>query len=174
MSELPLVYMSTESALKHAAVSRGMERAGFPVRVDGKKVDSGVSEQPMSMDETYQGALNRQNNIRALGVTASYLITIESGLHKVHDAHGIYGCTVILVEPAGQELRAGFDIDIEYPQAWLDKVPSEYADMGVLMQQEYGATEKDPTIQLTGGRITRQATIEQAVYRLMTQLAERA
>lgn len=60
MTELPLVYMSTESALKHAAVTSAFERVGIPVRVDGKKVDSGVNEQPMTMEETYEGAKNRQ------------------------------------------------------------------------------------------------------------------
>lgn len=172
MGELPLVYMSTESALKHAAVAHAMERAGIPVRVEGKKVDSGVNEQPMSIDETYEGAKNRQDSLRKLGVVADYLITVESGLHKVHEAHGTYGCTVVIIEPSGDRPHVGFDLDVEYPQDWLDKVPSLYVDMGALVQGEYGATEKDPTVYLTNGRLTRRDLIEHAIYNVVTQLAE--
>ncbi len=171
MSELPLVYMSTESALKHEAVARAMERAGIPVRVDGKKVDSGVNEQPMTLEETYAGAMNRQENLRKLGVKADYLVTVESGLHKVHDAHGVYGCTVVIIEPAGSEPLVGFDLDIEFPQDWLDKVPSQYADMGVLVQEEYGAPEKDPTTYITHGKMTRRDVIEHATYNVAVQLS---
>ena len=172
MDSYPLVYMSTESALKHAAVARAMERAGIPVRVEGKKVDSGVNEQPMTLEETYEGARNRQDNLRQLGVVADYLVTVESGLHKVHEAHGTYGCTVVVVEPTGDAPRIGFDLDVEFPQEWLDKVPSVYADMGVLVQEEYGATEKDPITHLTNGKLTRRDVIEHAIYNVATQLQE--
>ena len=170
MSELPLAFMSTESALKHAAVARAMERAGIPVRVEGKKVDSGVNEQPMSLDETYEGASNRQDNLRKLGVVADYLITVESGLHRAHAAHGTYGCTVVIVEPSGGEPRVGFDLDVEFPQDWLDKVPLKYADMGVLVQEMYGAAEKDPLLYLTNGKISRRDVIEHAVSNVAVQL----
>lgn len=172
MAQLPLVYMSTESALKHEAVASAMERAGIAVRVEGKKVDSGVNEQPATMDETYEGAKNRQDNLRKLGVNADYLITVESGLHKVHEAHAAYGCTVVIVEPVGKKPRVGFDLDVEFPQEWLDKVPSVYADMGILVQEEYGAAEKDPLTFLTGGKLKRRDAIEHATYNAAVQLRE--
>ena len=162
--------MSTESALKHAAVTHAMERAGLPVRVEGKKVDSGVNEQPMTLEETYEGARTRHDNLRNLGVVADYLITVESGLHQVHEAHGTYGCTVVIVEREGEEPRVGFDVDIEYPQEWIDQVPSSYADIGVLVQEEYGATEKDPTVYLTDGKLCRRDVIEHAIYKVAVQL----
>lgn len=172
MTELPLAYMSTESALKHDAVASAMERAGIPVRVDGKKVDSGVSEQPMTLEETYEGAKNRQAHLRKLGVAADYLVTVESGLHRVHEAHGVYGCTVVIVEPTGGEPRIGFDLDVEFPQAWLNEVPSGYADMGVLVQEKYGATEKDPITYITNGKMTRRDVIEHAIYTVAIQREE--
>lgn len=171
-AETRTVHMSTESALKHAAVAAAMERVGIPVEVTGTKVDSGVNEQPATMDETYEGARNRQANLRALGVAADYLITVESGLHQVHEAHGTYGTTVVIVEPAGEEPRVGFHLDLAFPQDWLDKVPSVYADMGVLVQEEYGAAEKDPLTYLSGGKITRQDVVEQAVFNVVVQLPE--
>jgi non-canonical (house-cleaning) NTP pyrophosphatase len=164
MSELPLVFMSTESALKHRAIAAVMERVGIPVRVEGKKLESGVEEQPLSMDETYLGAKNRHEALQKLGVEADYLATVESGLHRVHKDLGAYGCVAVIIEKVGEEAHTGFSLDIEYPKEVLDLVPSVYPDVGVWAQQTQGAIEKDPYQALTGGRLTRQDTIEVAAY----------
>lgn len=170
IASLPLLYMSTESMIKHTAVARAMRRAGVPVRVEGKKVDSGVNEQPMSIDETYEGAMNRHANLKKLGVNAMYYATVESGQHPAHANHSLFGCNVVVLEKAGHDLKVGIDLDLEFPQEMLDKVPSQYPDLGVLVQQEYGATSKDPFPFFTGGRMTRQWTIEGAMYKLAVQL----
>lgn len=170
VATLPRVYMSTESQLKHAAVSRAFRRAGASVVVDGKKVDSGVPEQPMSIEETYEGAMNRQKSLLALGERADYYVTVESGFHLAHKDHSAFGCTVVIVEPIGSSARVGIDLDVEYPQEWLDKVPSIHPDLGVLVQQEYGAREKDPTQFITNGKITRRNVIESAIYRVVSQI----
>jgi len=171
MSELPLVYMSTESTLKQEAVRGAFEKAGLSVTVAGRKVDSGVNEQPYDMDETCAGALNRHENLRDLELDADYFITVESGLHKVHDSYGTYGCTVVVVEPVGQPKKVGFSLDVEFPQSWLDEVPSIYADMGVLVQKKFGAVEKDPITFLTNGMITRKDVVEQAIFNVVSQIA---
>lgn len=174
VASLPLVYMSTESALKQGAISRAMRRAGIPVRVDGKKVDSGVNEQPMTIDETYSGAFNRHKNLKGLGVEADYYVTVESGLHPVHKDYGHYGCQALIFEPTDKKVRLGIDFDLEFPKEMLAKVPSEYADIGVLVQEEYGAASKDPYPYLTNGKITRQAILENAFYNLVVQEGEPA
>lgn len=170
MVERPLVYMSTESELKHAAVASAMERVGIAVRVDGKKVASGVDEQPMTMDETYQGAMNRHRALRALGAVADYYITVESGMDQPHETAGTYGCNVVVVEPADGEQHVGFALDVEFPREVLDKVPSEYADFGTWAKEVHGAAEKDPYPYLTNGRLTRRETIENAVYTVALRL----
>lgn len=170
LATLPLVYMSTESALKHLAVARGFRRAGLPVRVDGKKVNSGVAEQPMTIEETYDGAMNRQAALLKLGVAADYYVTIESGQHPVHSNHSLYGCTVAVVEPRGQEARVDISLDVEFPQEWIDKIPASYPDIGVLVQQEFGVKEKDPNSIITGGKLSRLKVVEAATYKTIAQL----
>lgn len=172
-AEAPLVFMSTTSSLKHTALATAMERAGMMVRVDGAKVESRVNEQPMTFDETYEGAMNRHRALKELGIAAAYYATVESGLHQVHKDQGVYGCSVVIVEPADGEARVGFALDVEFPQVMLDKVPAVYPDLGVLVQQEYDATEKDPFPYFTNGRLTRQETIENAVYNVAIQLERR-
>lgn len=170
VASLPLVYMSTESALKHASVGRAMRKAGISVRVAGTKVDSGVAEQPMSVEETYDGAMNRHRALLGLGQTADYYATVESGQHQIHNNHSKFGCTVVIVESAGRAVRAGIDLDVEFPQEWLDKIPSVYPDLGALVQEEFGAAEKDPITYITGGRLTRRNVIENATYNVVAQL----
>lgn len=170
IASLPLLYMSTESKLKHAAASRAMRQVGVAVRVAGTKVDSGVNEQPLTVEETYEGAMNRHAALKNLGVSAAYFATIESGQHPIHKDHSLFGCSVIVLEKAEGNMRVGIDLDIEFPQEMLDKVPSVYPDLGMLVQQEYGAAEKDPFPYFTGGRLTRRKVLEKAFHKVAVQL----
>lgn len=170
VNSLPLVFMSTESELKHLAVSRAFRRARMPVRMDGKKVPSGVSESPSSIDETYDGAMHRHGQLRAHAPDADYYATIESGNHKIHERHNNFSSSVVVIEPNGSAERVGISIGVEFPAEMLAKVPSQYPDLGVLVQQEYGATSKDPMPYFTNGRLTRQQLLENAFYNVIVQL----
>jgi non-canonical (house-cleaning) NTP pyrophosphatase len=174
MSQRARVYMSTESALKHAAVARALERVGILVDVDGKKLDSGVNEQPLSIDETYLGAKNRHEALRKLNVDAEYLATVESGMTRVQPELGLYGCVAVILERVGGKQYAGFSIDIEFPNEIFDVVPSVYADVGVWAQEVHGTKEKDPYPYLTGGRLTRRDTVEAAAFNAALRLDREA
>lgn len=168
MSERPLVYMSTESALKHRAVAAAMAQQGIEVEVQGKKLESGVPEQPYSLDESLEGAKNRQEALRQLGVRADFLVTVESGLHPVGE--GVYGCVAVLIERPGKPVHTGLTIDLQYPREVLDVVPSQYPDVGTWAMEVKGAAEKDPYTIFSGGRRTRQDTIEDAARNAITSL----
>ena len=131
VATLPVVAMSTTSHPKQLAVSRAMRRFGIPVRVTGKKFDSGVSEQPMTMEETYEGAMNRHKLLLESGEPATYFCTVESGFDPVHRDHGLFGCSAILFNKKDESIEVGFEIDLEFPQEIFDEVPSKYADVGV-------------------------------------------
>jgi non-canonical (house-cleaning) NTP pyrophosphatase len=164
--------MSTESALKHDAVAHALKRAGIVATVDGKKLDSGVSEQPLSIDETYLGAKNRHDALRSLNMETEYLATVESGLCRIQKDLGMYGCVVVIIERTGDKPYVGFSIDIEYPSDVLDMVPSVYADVGIWAQEAHGAKEKDPYLYLTGGMLSRRDTIETAAFNAAVQLKQ--
>lgn len=171
-TELPLVLMSTESRLKHEAVTSAMGRAGIAVRVEGQKVPSGVNEQPMTMDETYFGAFNRHQALKALGRVADYYITVESGLDTPHEGLGTYGSDVVIIEAAGARPHVGFALDVEFPPEILAMVPAVYPDFGAWVQTVHGATEKDPFPYITNGKLRRIDTIEPAVYNVAIQLEQ--
>lgn len=171
MQTLPILAVSSESPVKHTALSRGMRRAGIRTRIVGVKVTSGVNEQPVSIEESYEGAITRHANLKQATIDdASYLATIESGYHDVHKDHNAFGCSAIVIEKVGGEQKIGVDLDIEFPRSMTDRIPHEYPDIGVLVQQEYGSKLKDPYPYFTGGKLTRARVLENAVYNLAIQL----
>lgn len=173
IKQLPILAVSSESPVKHLALSRGLRRAGIRTHIVGLKVESGVNEQPMSIEESYEGAINRHTSLKTSPsvVDATYLATIESGYHSVHADHNAFGCSAIIIERVGGEQKIGVDLDIEFPRAMTDRIPSDYPDIGILVQQEYGSKLKDPYPYFTGGKLTRAKILENAVYSLAVQLA---
>lgn len=69
--------------------------------VRGVTVPSGVSEQPMDIDEMYKGALNRAKNALKKTKGAEYGVGIEGGLHK-HSFGWFEHSIVVIVNTEGQ------------------------------------------------------------------------
>jgi inosine/xanthosine triphosphatase len=70
------------------------------VETIGVSVDSGVSEQPMSTDEMYQGALNRARGALKKVKGASYGVGVEGGIHKYSYGH-FENQMVVIVDKKG-------------------------------------------------------------------------
>lgn len=171
-ASLPRMYVSSKSPVKLTALSRAMRRAGNPVLPIGHKTTSGVNEQPLSVDETLRGAMNRQAELRSLvgAQEGEYLATIESGNDTIHAELGFRGLSIVMIEQVGGKSEMGLDVDIEFPQEFAKLVPSEYPDFGVLMQQKFGTELKDPYPYITKGKLTRTELLEEAAYRVAVQL----
>lgn len=172
MSEMLNAYVSSESPVKHDAIKRAFARIGLQVETIGFAVESDVAAQPLSIEETHTGAQNRHEKLRRLvGEKAGYLVTNESGVVKPFTGANWKGCEVVIIErqPDGLNM-VGIDLGVEYPQEMMDKVPSEYSDLGILLQVEHGFAEKDPPSYLTGGKISRADLIEQALFKVLAQM----
>lgn len=167
-------YISSKSPVKHAAVETSFAKLGNQVETVAMPMESDVNEQPMSIDETYEGALNRHAKlVDAIGdkASGSYLITVESGIATLRPEHNYFGVDVVVVEKDG-ERKVGIDVDVEFPRHLTDRVPSEYPDVGELVKAEYGAETKDPYPYFTNGKITRQSLIEHALGNVLVQFDE--
>ncbi len=70
------------------------------VKVVGVAVKSGVSEQPMTDDEMYQGALTRAKKALHAVKGASYGVGIEGGLHK-HSYGWFEKSTIVIIDKKG-------------------------------------------------------------------------
>lgn len=169
---LPRMHVSSKSPVKLQALSAAMRRAGRPVVPVGYKTQSGVNEQPMTIEETLQGATNRHAHLHTFveAGAGDYFATIESGNQAFTAALGFRGLSVTIIEQQGYAPQHGLDVDIEFPAEFAALVPSQYPDYGVLMQQKFGSELKDPYPYLTGGKLTRAELLEEAAYRVATQL----
>jgi len=63
--------------------------------IEGLSVESGVSDQPMSEEETLKGATNRVNNVSNLSPEADYWVGIEGGSKVVGEGMETFAWVVI-------------------------------------------------------------------------------
>lgn len=173
--ELPKTFVSSKSPIKLLAVSRGMRRAGIRTQVLPRPTQSNVNEQPQSIEETYEGAENRHDSLarETADDKPAYLATVESGNHIAHPKHNAFASTVVVLEKVGVERKTGISLELEFPKVMTDKVPSQYPDLGVLVQEEYGSALKDPFPYFTNGKISRLQLVENAVFGIAVQLPQK-
>ena len=154
---LPKTYVSSESPIKLTAVMYGLRELGFITTVEGYKTKSGVVEQPMSIEEAYNGAKNRLADLKnqVKHKPYAFLASLESGLIKLHKDHDFFGFTVGIVETATGEVHTGITSDMEIPGELTDQVPEPYADLGILVQKKFGSKLKDPYTYITDNKIDR-------------------
>lgn len=168
---LPKTFVSSKSPIKLLAVSRGLRKAGIRTHVLAHPVSSNVAEQPLTIEETYEGAQNRHEQLqKTTPADFTYLVTIESGLHAVHEAHNKFEADIVILERKNEPAKTGITVEIEYPKEMTDKVPSIYPDLGTLVQHEYGTTLKDPFPVFTNGKVERLQFLENAVFTVAAQL----
>ncbi len=92
------VVVASKNPAKLQAVQDAFARV-FPdeqFEIEGVSVDSGVSDQPMSDDETFRGAANRVKNASAVVPDADFYVGLEGGLEKMGDELLAFAWMVVL------------------------------------------------------------------------------
>jgi inosine/xanthosine triphosphatase len=143
--------------------------------ISGISVESGVADQPMSLDETVQGAQNRARRVFEkdkydLG------LGIESGLMQVPGSKTGYMDFCICSIFDGKEFHMGVSCGFECPKEVSRLMHEEGLDMtqaankaGLSTNPKLGAAEGLIGI-LTGGRITRKDYTKQAIITALVHL----
>jgi len=94
------VVVASENPVKIKATEIGFKKmfpdSSFEFR--GVSVSSGVSNQPMSRQETLQGALNRAQNALSGQTEADYVLGIEGGIEEVECRLEVFAWVVVLHE----------------------------------------------------------------------------
>lgn len=73
--------------------------------IEGIAVPSGVSDQPMDSNETFQGAYNRAHHAKAAAPEADFCIGIEGGIEKTALGMEVFAW-VYLIDAEGTEGKA--------------------------------------------------------------------
>ena len=85
------------------------------IEVIGVEVETGVSDQPMSVDETIQGAKNRAKFAYNKVTNSKYAFGIESGFMKVESTKQGYMQICVCAIFDGQNYHIGFSPSFECP-----------------------------------------------------------
>lgn len=163
------ICVGTKNAAKLAAVSEILLE--YPhlahAEVIGVEVDSGVSAQPKSLDETIQGATNRA---RAAFNGCNFSIGLESGLMAVSAAKSGYMDVCVCAIFDGSEFHLGLSSAWEFPDKRITALMIEDGlDMseainkvGLTTNPEIGQSEGAIGI-VTKGRLDRKAYTKEAL-----------
>ena len=91
------VIIASKNPVKINAVEIGFGKtfSNNDFSFDGKSVPSGVSDQPMSNQETILGATNRANNAKANFPNADFWVGIEGGIELVENEMMAFAWIVI-------------------------------------------------------------------------------
>lgn len=135
--------------------------------VEGIRTDSAVADQPKSLDETVQGAVNRA---RAAKGDAEYGVGIESGMMQVPQTKGGYMDVCAAAIYDGAEFHIGLSSAWEFPDKEVtdliingDMNMSEAINhAGLTTNAEIGSAEGAIGI-MTKGRIDRKEYTKQAL-----------
>lgn len=94
---MTLVVIASENPVKIKATQAGFAEMYPKMDFDfkGVSVASGVSEQPLSRDETLQGALNRAKNAALAMPSAEYAVGIEGGLQEIDGCFEVFAWVVV-------------------------------------------------------------------------------
>ncbi len=103
------VIVASKNPVKVNAVKLGFEQMLSDQKFDfeGIGVPSGVSDQPMSNLETYNGAFNRAKNAMSKVPSADYWVGIEGGIEMQEKDMGAFAWIVILSSTQSGKARTG-------------------------------------------------------------------
>lgn len=170
------IIIGTTNKAKIEAVEEMIKDYNFLAesKVEGVSVESGVSDQPLSLDETITGAMNRA---RSAFSDCDYSIGLESGLMTVPKTKSGYMdlCACAIFD--GKEFHLGLSSAWEFPNPEVMKLMLEDGlDMsqainkvGLTNNPEIGSEEGAIGI-LTKGRLTRKEYTKQAILTALIHL----
>lgn len=139
--------------------------------VEGQACDSGVGEQPLSLDETIKGAINRA---KAVFGNCEYSVGIEDGISRVPQTASGYMNFCCCAVFDGSRIYLGLGPAFEYPPECTKKVVED----GITISEAFTPFSGKPNIGydegiigwLTGGRINRNDYTKQAVEMARIQI----
>jgi inosine/xanthosine triphosphatase len=141
--------------------------------VDGLKINSGVSEQPKSLEETVKGAINRAKSAFSNCV---YSFGIESGLMQVPQTKtgSMDFCVCAIYD--GIQYHLGLSCAFEFPTKVTEMIHELGVDAneafyrcGLTKNRKLGSSEGAIGM-LTRGRITRKDYTKQAIQMALIHL----
>lgn len=99
------VVVASKNPVKIEATRNGFQTYFKDVNVEGASIESGVADQPMSDEETLEGARNRAANAARKFPEANFWIGIEGGVDRKNENLLAFAWIVVLGKDASGESR---------------------------------------------------------------------
>jgi inosine/xanthosine triphosphatase len=164
-----ILAVGTRNPVKISAVVHAVERLLHEkFEVVQVEVNSGVPNQPVGLEQTILGAVNRAKHAIISVPRAEFGIGIEAGLVKVPEAlTGYFDIQFAAVADKTGKVTVGCGSGFEYPPKVLREVLDKRKEIGDVMESLTGIEnigERMGAIGfLTHGQLDRQSLTEQAV-----------
>ncbi len=160
------IIVASKNPVKIQAALDGFSRMfpGQAFEVIGAPIDSGVSGQPMSDRETYQGALNRAKRAREAYPDADFSVGIEGGVEDAETGmHEVAWAVVVSREGRIGQAR-GATFYLPHPIAEMIRQGKELGDANDILFQRTNSKQQNGAVGiLTGDVITRASYCAEAV-----------
>ncbi len=170
------VIIASQNPVKIEAVRAGFEQM-FPAQsfdFEGVKVASGVSEQPMTNEETLQGAINRANHAQKEKPDADFWVGVEGGIEKFKGEGETFAWIYVLSGSLSGKAKTG---SFFLPKKVFDLVESGmelgHAD-DVVFGQSNSKQKNGAVGLLTGDVMTRKSLYMPAVILALIPFKNRA
>jgi len=166
MNAVLKIAVASKNPVKIQAAVAGFETM-FPDQkflANGFEVESSVSDQPMSCEETLRGATNRAKALKPLGAAAEFYVGIEGGIEVIDNT--LFANAWIVIIDASGRVGSGRSGSFALPPRVKELVESgiELGHANDMVFKEHNSKQQGGAVgSLTGGAITRQSLYEHAM-----------
>ncbi|MGM5484169.1 MAG: inosine/xanthosine triphosphatase [Nanobdellota archaeon] len=151
------VIVASKNPVKINSTKKAFQKM-FPGKIfeiEGQKLSSGVSDQPMNDEETLQGAINRAEKGIKKNPEATYSVGIEGGIQKIKNNLECYAWVVIKSEQkTGKAKTASFILPDKIKQLIDEGMELGEAD-DIVFNQKNSKQNQGTIGNLTNNNITR-------------------
>ena len=167
------IALGSTSKHKLDAVHEACQQLGLPIEIQGVKTSSGVNEQPVGFEETFEGALARAEEVQDQfpGVIA---LGIESGIFRLgeNNIHTLDLAVIVLILPTGKKIVTTSS-GVQFPEVCVreaDRRGFDTTTVGSIVTEKFGGDPTDPHSVLTNGKVTRKKTLVDALVIALRQI----
>lgn len=174
-NRLMTINVGTKNPAKIEAVQEIIQDYDFlkDAKVVSVEVDSGISAQPLTLEETIRGAMNRAKNAFR---DCDYSFGLESGLFPVPYTKSGYMDTGVCAIYDGRQYHLGLSAPYEYPKKVTQLVVEQGMNISQasrtvgLTEHEYIGHAEGTVGIITKGRVTRKDYTKQAILTALIHL----
>ncbi|MEH0156848.1 inosine/xanthosine triphosphatase [Limibacter armeniacum] len=165
MTKVKLIVASKNPVKVNAALTGvQMVMPSYELEVDGISVPSGVSDQPMTSEETLKGARCRAENAKNVNPNADFWFGIEGGVDKLDGEMEVFAW-IYIIDKYGRNAKAR--TGTFYLPALVSNLVDQGIELGVaddmVFKKENSKQQGGSVGLLTNGAVDRTAYYTQAV-----------